>query len=708
MSSCLFCYGMMKKQLKKLLKNRFLTGVLIAFIAFCIGMGINVLDLFNVLELKSYDLRFVSRGPLPDRTKGVVIVAIDDQTFEDLQMKWPFPRRIFAKAIANLKAAGAKLIIFDIGFTEPDAYGQSDDRQLAQTARAAGNVIFAGEVAFYKNNAGRRVIRPIKPLLASGQQWALINVPEDLDGFTRRYYLYQRAEDFIGYPFALAVYQRLFKRNLSATNGALRLGTHEIPNIANTFLINFRGPAATFPTYSLSSVLDDRSFDLGIADSDIFELHLNEWQTFKNKIVFVGATSEILQDVKLTPYFGYGLSSRKMPGVEVHANALSTLFYGDFIRPTPFAVTLVLLLCLAAFMTFLGMRSRPWAGFGYMLGAVLLFALIAHTLFALVALWIEIVRPVAVIVVAYVGTVVQQVVFERREKGRVKRTFQQYVAKSVVDTMLASGEVPHFGGERRELTVLFSDIRSFTTYCEKRSPESVVFTLNEYLTAMVEIIFKHQGTLDKFVGDEIMALYGAPLYYPEHAVRACETACEMINSLRSLQKKWSEDRKDFFQIGIGINSGPMIVGNLGSQQLFDYTVIGDEVNLAARLESANKQYATTIIISEATYRHVQLQAVVRELDLVRVKGKSRPVKIYELRSMQCVPQIEHDLIIEVYSRGLELYKQRRWSEAIKEFKRILRYFPSDGPSRLYIKRCLDFIESPPPENWDGVYDFKTK
>ncbi|MDQ7053694.1 MAG: adenylate/guanylate cyclase domain-containing protein [candidate division KSB1 bacterium] len=171
--------------------------------------------------------------------------------------------------------------------------------------------------------------------------------------------------------------------------------------------------------------------------------------------------------------------------------------------------------------------------------------------------------------------------------------------------------------------MLFSDIRSFTSYCERHDAESVVYTLNEYLTAMVEIIFRHKGTLDKFVGDEIMALFGAPLYYEDHAVQACETACEMITNLRELQRKWSKNARDYFHIGIGINTGTMIVGNLGSQQLFDYTVIGDEVNLAARLEGANKQYWTSIIISQSTYRQVQGRARVRELDLVRVKGKKK-------------------------------------------------------------------------------------
>ncbi|MFQ5632883.1 MAG: CHASE2 domain-containing protein, partial [bacterium] len=601
--------------------------------------------LFSVLELKSYDLRFKARGPQKMDASHIAIVGIDDQSFEDLKLKWPFPRRLFALAIRNLKAAGARLIILDIEFSDPDKYNRQNDLLLARTAKAVGNVIFAGKLSNYKRAVGKRIIKPIPTLLNSGSEWALIDVPEVLDGFHRQYFLYRRLEKDYYFPFAITAFQRAFGQRLSATNGSVTLGKRSIPAIGNTFLVNFRGPAETFPTYSFSSILDDKNFDLGEADSDIFELHKNQWQTFKNKIVFIGSTTDVLQDVKLTPFYGYSGSKKKMPGVEPHANALSTLIRGDFIRLAPISIQLLAILILTALMTYLGTRSRVWIGLLYVFGIAMIYIVFAYALFVSAHLWLEIVRPVVAVSIAYVGTVAQQVIIERREKGRVKRTFQQYVSRSVVDTMLASGDVPNFGGEQKELTVLFSDIRSFTTYCESRSPESVVHVLNEYLSSMVDIIFKHRGTLDKFVGDEIMAVYGAPLYYRGHAVKACETACVMIDSLRAMQKRWSSKAQDYFQIGIGINTGNMIVGNLGSSQLFDYTVIGDEVNLGARLEGANKQYWTTIIISESTYRHVKNRAVARELDLVRVKGKNLPVKIYELRSMAPVPPIEQDLII---------------------------------------------------------------
>jgi adenylate cyclase len=323
-------------------------------------------------------------------------------------------------------------------------------------------------------------------------------------------------------------------------------------------------------------------------------------------------------------------------------------------------------------------------------------------------IWVPMVYPVVNFSLCYVVTIVHKILVEQHEKGRYRKTFQQYVARSVVDSMLNTGELPKFGGERKTLTVLFSDIRSFTTYSEKYRPEVVVQRLSEYLTAMVDVILKNNGTLDKFVGDEIMAIYGAPYYFSDHAQRACETALDMVSALRKLQKNWSEHELEYFQIGIGINTGKVIVGNLGSIQLFDYTVIGDEVNLGARLEGANKHYSTTIIISESTYNEVKNKVIARELDNVRVKGKQRPVRIFELRGMQPLPAIEKDLIIDVYTYGLELFKQRKWNQALHEFRRILRYFPSDGPARVYTLRCLEFIQNPPPDSWDGVFEFAFK
>ncbi|MDZ7260707.1 MAG: adenylate/guanylate cyclase domain-containing protein [candidate division KSB1 bacterium] len=702
--------------LKRISKNNWVIGGLLCFISILGAELLSSLVLFENLELKSLDARFRIRGATASKDTSIVIVAIDDQAFASLKTPWPFPRTYHARVIENLASAGARLIIFDIEFTESSTTDTLGDRLLTQAIRKAGNVILAGKIVteFGANEIlNSYVLKPIKPLEEAAYAWGLVNAIEDPDGFIRKYLLFQKHDQLY---FSLSIQALIALMGGSddvilENGGELTVGNVSIPKYDyNSMLINYRGPAQSFNTYSFADVLDDAQVNLpDDEDTDIFELH-KEWGTFKNKIVFIGASAEELQDTKFTPFFEYEGKKLKTPGVETHANALSTILNRDFILPLKPGWTLLIMVAFSGLATVITKSLKPFKGLLLIILELLALTVFLLYLFIEFRLWAHLVTPILAVALTYGGNVVHQVVTEQREKNRFRETFQHYVAPSVVDTMLNTGELPKFGGERRRLTVLFSDIRSFTTYTEKfkHTPEVVVQRLSEYLTAMVDIIFKHNGTLDKFVGDEIMAVYGAPLYFKNHAEKACLTALDMVTELRNIQKQWSEKGWDYFQIGIGINTGEVIVGNLGSVQLFDYTVIGDEVNLAARLEGANKQYWTTIIISEATYNEVKDKALVRELDYVRVKGKATPVKIYELRSMNSLPAIEQDLLIDVYTKALQLYKNRHWYEALKEFRRVLRYFPSDGPSRVYTERCLTFIEHPPAEDWDGVYEFKTK
>jgi len=258
------------------------------------------------------------------------------------------------------------------------------------------------------------------------------------------------------------------------------------------------------------------------------------------------------------------------------------------------------------------------------------------------------------------------------------------------------------------MTALFSDIRGFTTISEGMDPEDLVKFLNEYFSIMTRIIMKYQGTLDKFIGDAIMAFYGAPLAQPDHAVRGCKTAIEMIQALREIQPDWQARSLPRIDIGIGLNSGEMTVGNMGSDERFDYTIMGDNVNLASRLEGINKQYGTNIVISQYTYELIRNNAFfVRELDSVRVKGKREPVTIYEL--VDCKePDPETQEVLRAFERGLMAYKSRRWKEATAHFKAAMQIDPNDHPSKLYIGRCEEYALHPPPQEWDGVFDMKTK
>jgi adenylate cyclase len=289
----------------------------------------------------------------------------------------------------------------------------------------------------------------------------------------------------------------------------------------------------------------------------------------------------------------------------------------------------------------------------------------------------------------------------------LRRAFQYYLHPSVVEQVSQHPELLTLGGEKRELTVLFSDIRDFSTFSEALAPEVLVQLLNEYFNAMTQAIVADDGLLDKYIGDGIMAVYGAPLPLPEHAYRACHTALRMLETLRVLQPRWQERGLPVIQIGIGINSGAMVVGNMGSDLRFSYTVMGDEVNLGARLEGVTKEYGTPIIISETTWEYVRDCFATRELDIIRVKGKDQPTRIFEILGMSPLTALQAR-VVRHFAQGLRAYRAQRWGEAITLFQEVLQEMPGDPPSQLYIQRCQEFLVTPPPTNWDGVYMMQTK
>src|SRR5437879_2972802 len=281
-----------------------------------------------------------------------------------------------------------------------------------------------------------------------------------------------------------------------------------------------------------------------------------------------------------------------------------------------------------------------------------------------------------------------------------------------MEEMLREPHKLQLGGEERELSVLFSDIRGFTTISEKLSPQALVHLLNEYLSPMTDIVFQKRGTLDKYIGDAVMAFFGAPVQTEKHAANCCDAALEMMETLGRLREKWRIEDPDIpnVDIGIGVNSGPMVVGNMGSSQRFNYTVMGDNVNLASRLEGLNKEYGTRALISGATLEAARAaggEPCVRELDAVRVKGKKEPVRLFELRGRGAVPA--HDLpLADGYARGLALYREQRFAEARLEFESLRQRFPHDGPSRLFAARCEKMAAEPPGERWDGVFRMEHK
>jgi adenylate cyclase len=446
-----------------------------------------------------------------------------------------------------------------------------------------------------------------------------VNMIPELDGSTRYEALVVESRGYYYPSLALETVRVAAGLDPAATvvtfGEAVQLADIAIPtDVRSRVLIDYAGPDGTIPHIPVIDILQGKGLE-----------------RVKDRAVFVGATAPGLFDLRVTPV------SAIMPGVEKHANVAANILDRRFIaRPAwvelvEGASIVVLPLLLAIVLP--TMRPFLSAVFAVVLGGVLF--TISHVGFRQ-GLWIPHVYPALALILTFVGITLYRILTEERQRQYTRRAFQQYVSPEVVERIMQNPQALQFGGELRNLTVLFSDIRDFTTFTEKNDPHLVVQMLREYLTQMTRIVIEEGGTLDKYIGDAVMAEFGAPIAYPDHALRGCRAALRMNEEVARLQAKWTAEGKEPFRIGLGVNTGNMVVGNLGSEQLFDYTVIGDEVNLGARLESLNKDYQTTthIIISDATCEAARESIDVRELGEVKVKGKTRPVVVYELLGLK--------------------------------------------------------------------------
>ena len=452
-------------------------------------------------------------------------------------------------------------------------------------------------------------------------------------------------------------------------------------------LVNHLGDRTVFPRYSMADVVDGT---VGTAQ-------------LKGKAVLMGVDLVGLYDQRVTPFH------ENEAGVYSHASLLSNILEGRFLtRPWELRLLEVLFMLGAALAL---ARFMPKARFVWKLAGVLLllggWLALDQWLFVGPQLNLATALPVmnllsvsfAVIFLGYLTT--------DREKGQLRSAFQYYLNESVMEQMLQHPDMLKLGGEKREMSVLFSDIRGFTTLSERMSPEALVKFINSYLTPMTQIVFDEGGTLDKYIGDALMAFWGAPLSQPDHAVRACRAAVRFSDRLEELKTGWNEQGLPGIDIGVGINSGPMIVGNMGSDIRFDYTVMGDSVNLASRLEGTSKTYGVRLLISEATWLQAKDAIVARRLGAVRVKGKRVPVRIYELRGMG-QPQGEDAQAIAAMEAALDAYTAQRFDEAKTHFQSLLAIWPDDPPARRYLEEIAVLETRPKDPEWDGVYTATTK
>jgi adenylate cyclase len=639
-------------------------------------------DFLKTVEIQLYDLHFKLRG-VEKPGDRVVIAAIDEKSLTALG-RWPWPRSLLGELIRALSAGGAKVIAVDILLSEPEMSGElraatqlserlralgapgvgaagsavqrelddlmrraDHDSQLADAVRESGRVILPivfelgpdkvgpppepsgtpfksalqsfrhyDERGLYPPPAAMEATPPLPGLVEAAQALGHVTMLADQDGTTRwEATVFQDRGRY--YP-SLAVQAVRLASNVEPNQLTLDFGRELVVGSRSApldprdrLLINYAGPGGTFRHLSAVDLLSGKSPPDAVRD----------------RIVFIGATAAGTYDLRVTP------TSPILPGVEKHANVAANILNGNFMR-RPDWVELVEVAGIFFFplaLAWLLPRLKPVVSLGAVLAVWGGVFAGAHLAFR-GGLWLPVVYPTLALGLTFVGITVYRLLTEERQKLWTKRAFQRFVSPEVVEQLMENPAALQFGGEVRDLTVLFTDIRDFTTYTERHTPQEVVQMLHEYLTRMVDQVLVQQGTLDKFIGDAVMAIFGAPLPLPDHAERACRAALGMIRELDVLQARWATEGREPFRMGIGINTGEMVVGNLGSEQLFDYTVVGDGVNVAARLESLNKEHKTAlhIIISESTYLAAKDVLDVRRLGEVTVKGKTRPIVVYEL------------------------------------------------------------------------------
>ena len=524
----------------------------------------------------------------------IVIVAIDDDSFRDLGLS-PWPRSYYADVInyLNQSAVIGIDVIFDL------ATDSENDSKLAASLKAS-NVVLALEYSLFSSKNGElygeTLLKPNATLGVPGVDYEMgfVNLYLDSDGVVRSFTPHISGVEDHDHFSAVIVSER--------TGIPPELGSSRM-------LINYFAEPEGYEYISFS---------------DVYNAEI-ERSYFEGKIVLIGVTSPIEHDDYTVP-----ISSVDMPGVEIHANLVQSILTQDYLYYQDDVSAFGLIFLFALFAGLVLFRFRIHI-------ATILIAIIAIAFVFLSILYsldsgiiLNILFPLIAMALVYIVLVVIYYRTEEKSRKWITSIFGKYVSPIVIDNLIKNPDKINLGGEKRDITIFFSDIRGFTPISEKLEPEELVHLLNEYLTEMTSIIIKNQGLVDKFMGDAIMAFWGAPLDQPDHAEMACLSSLEMMDKLRELQKKWKKEGIPSFDIGIGLNSGEAIVGNMGSSNRFDYTAMGDNVNLASRLEGLNKTYGTNIIISENTYKIVKDKFKTKKLGTVTVKGKKKPVVIYEL------------------------------------------------------------------------------
>lgn len=711
----------------------------IAMVTLAASFALSITEVINKVELSIRDYMFEIRGPIPVEDSPIVLVSVSEEADAEIPEKWPWPTSVHAKLVENLNRAGAKAILFDILFSQNDEFDLSNDTLFAKAIANAGNVILAGEIERIESREGTE-LEPIFPISVlqknSPNPFGLVSTNPHIDGYVRTYNF---GRSYLGESYymlgieGLKVYadipdSAVSKLDPNSTDTYFHVGEFSIlRDNLNSFIINFYGPEGMYPQYSYEQVIDDpeyttvmeaEAFEMNIFDDPDFGVGLLYDEVFKDKIVIIGSTMPVLQDFHPTP-FASGDFPR--PGFEIHAHALQTILDGNYISKQSEFSQLALMALAAFFIVFLVsfLNQKFGAGWGFLATLVVMggYYSLAIYLFLSTQLFVNVSGVLITVFLAQVTTIGYEYLNEQREKRRIKGMFSSYVSPTLVEQMIESGEEPKLGGEDTYMTAFFSDIVSFSTFSEKLEPKQLVALINEYLTAMTDILNDQGGTLDKFIGDAIVAFFGAPVYIDDHALRACISSQLMEKKLAELRVKWKKDGTwpdivHQMQHRMGMNTGEMVTGNMGSERRFNYTMMGDNVNLAARCESGAKAYHVYTMVTEPTKEEAEKHGddcLFRKLDTIVVKGRSKPVTMYEIAGLRADAQQQLFDCIGLYEQGMAAYYNQEWDRALGYFNHSLPIEAHlQNPSQIFIERCKMMKEHPPGDDWNGVFIMTSK
>jgi adenylate cyclase len=697
-------------------KKSILIACLISFITVLLIVSLDQSDFFKTYELKSMDLFQRFHSPLEN--PEVLMVEIDQQNLTALSEKgiqWPWPRQIYAPLIEFCAKAGSKGIIFDIIFSEPSSYGKEDDRALAEAIQEARSVFLPMSLSS----------KPAEKQEASSLSRFGLRHPESTTGFREARSFVLPVPEFVagvrglgnvilspgsdGVYRAVALFTRLNESLFPSLTVAPLLDRVELKegkvfldgkvlflNREGQLMLHFYGKDFQFPRLSALDILS-------VYQSPEDPLFEKVRGTVKDRYIIVALTAPGLYDLK--PPAVTSVS----PGAYVHGILLTNLLNGDHLREVGGSWKYALMFLLGSVLGYAILETVSfWKNTVIFLLYVLGWPALSLALFFTQDSWIGFLSYEIAFFLVFGMTSTYSYNTEGKKRRVIRQLFSCYMSEVLVKELESNPQKARLGGDRRFITIFFSDLANFTTLSERFEPERIVSLLNEYFTEMSQVILESQGVIDKYQGDGIMAFWGAPIALKDHATRACLAALECQVRMGKINQSLSQEGIPPLSMRIGLHSGDAVVGNMGSAQRFDYTIIGDNVNLASRLEGVNKQFGTKVIISETTYAQAMDGIEARELDLIAVKGKEKPIRIYELLGEKGGMTEEQKKWKLLYEEALRRYWAKDFAGARRLFAQVLETNPEDHPAALLLKRCEDLQENAPAAEWDGVFRLKQK